>query len=80
MAADLTLQVLRQIRDEIAAMRADTNKRLDETNKRLAGMELRISNVEENMADALKVGADIRSHEGRIRRLEIAVHLGRGRK
>lgn len=55
---DLTLQVLRQIRDEIVTTRTDlhgeiakTNQRLDQTNQRLDESNQRLGHVETTLVD-----------------------------
>ena len=55
---DLTIEILEQIRDEVALTRTDlgaridqTNARLDETNSRLGAVETRVGAVETTLLD-----------------------------
>ena len=51
MANDLTIEVLREIRDGISAMRQDSNQRLDEANRRLDQTNIRLERVEHGLND-----------------------------
>ena len=48
---DLTVAILREIRDEIRSTRTDLNARLDETNTRLAETNTRLEVVETTLSD-----------------------------
>ena len=77
---DLTVRVLREIRDEVRQLREETNTRLDQTNARLDGL---VQHVDDGFAflggriDNLLPGEHRQEHEelrGRVERIE--QHLG----
>jgi len=85
MTADLTIEILREIRDGIGALRADfnarldqTNQRLDETNQRLDQTNQRLGRVEHGLNDlgkfmrqiALDQAKHERFHAHHVERLE----------
>jgi uncharacterized protein involved in exopolysaccharide biosynthesis len=49
--SDLTLAVLREIRDELKSTRADLSSRIDQTNERLDQTNARLSGLEGAMQD-----------------------------
>jgi hypothetical protein len=49
--SDVTVEILKGIRDEIRGLRADTNRRFDETNERLDANNYRLSTVESALLD-----------------------------
>lgn len=58
MSTDLTIEILREIRDGISGLRTEfierldqTNARLDQTNARLDQANTRLGNVEQGLAD-----------------------------
>lgn len=74
MATDLTVEILREIRDGISAMREEfierldqTNARLDQTNSRLDQTNARLGNVEQGLNDLGKfmrqIALDQAKHE-----------------
>ncbi len=50
-SSDLTLEILRQIRDEIRATREDLGGRIDQTNLRLDQTNSRLDHVETTLLD-----------------------------
>jgi hypothetical protein len=85
MASDLTIEVLREIRDSIGALRQDvnarldlTNQRLDVTNQRLDVANQRLDRVEHGLDDlgrfmrqiALDQAKHERFHAHHVERLE----------
>jgi archaellum component FlaC len=75
MATDLTIEVLREIRDGIRELREDfnarldqTNQRLDETNQRLEQTNERLERVEHGLNDLggfmRRIALDQAKHEG----------------
>ena len=48
--ADITLEVLISIRDEIRALREDTNRRFEQMDKRFEQMDKRFERIEEDIA------------------------------
>jgi hypothetical protein len=78
MAADLTLEVLREIRDGIREMHEDFNARLDQTNQRLDQTNVRLERVEHGLSDlgrfmrqiALDQAKHERFHSHHVERLE----------
>ncbi len=51
MATDLTIEILREIRDGIRELRDDFNERLDQTNQRLDQGNERLGRVEHGLSD-----------------------------
>ncbi len=51
MANDLTIEILREIRDGIDVMRQDFNQRLDQTNERLDQTNQRLERVDHGPND-----------------------------
>jgi archaellum component FlaC len=85
MAADLTIEILREIRDGIRDLREDfnarlddTNQRLDQTNERLDQTNQRLERVEHGLNDlgrfmrqiALDQAKHERFHSQHVERLE----------
>jgi archaellum component FlaC len=85
MAADLTIEILREIRDGIRDLREDfnarlddTNRRLDQTNERLDQTNQRLERVEHGLNDlgrfmrqiALDQAKHERFHSQHVERLE----------
>ena len=78
MASDLTIEVLREIRDSIGALRQDVNARLDLTNQRLDVANQRLDRVEHGLDDlgrfmrqiALDQAKHERFHAHHVERLE----------
>lgn len=53
-AVDITIEILKSIRDEIRGTNArldQTNERLDQTNERLDRLEVRVGRVEQGLVD-----------------------------
>ena len=48
--SDITLEVLRSIRDEIKGLREDTNRRFEQMDKRFERIEKDISQIRQDMA------------------------------
>ncbi|NEX18395.1 MAG: hypothetical protein C1943_17765 [Halochromatium sp.] len=74
MTSDLTIEILREIRDGISGLRAEfierldqTNARLDQTNARLDQTNARLGNVEQGLNDLGKfmrqIALDQAQHE-----------------
>ncbi|MCF7993707.1 MAG: hypothetical protein K9L32_06390 [Chromatiaceae bacterium] len=74
MTSDLTIEILREIRDGISGLRAEfierldqTNARLDQTNARLDQANARLGNVEQGLNDLGKfmrqIALDQAQHE-----------------
>ena len=78
MTTDLTIVVLREIRDSIREMRQDFNERLDQTNARLDQSNARLERVEHGLQDlgtfmrriALDQAKHERFHSHHVERLE----------
>jgi predicted nuclease with TOPRIM domain len=78
MATDLTIEVLREIRDGIRELREDFNARLDQTNQRLEQTNERLERVEHGLNDlggfmrriALDQSKHERFHRHHVERLE----------
>ena len=51
MNGDLTVEILKQIRDGISSMHGDFNERLDKTNERLGETNHRLDKVEQGLLD-----------------------------
>ena len=51
MVEDLTVEILKQIRDGITSLRTDFNERLDQTNERLEQNNQRLERVEQGLLD-----------------------------
>lgn len=51
MGDDVTVEILKQIRDGICSMRDDFNQRLDQTNQRLDQTNQRLERVEQGLLD-----------------------------
>lgn len=51
MATDLTIEILREIRDGIHELRGDFNERVDQTNQRLDQSNERLERVERGLND-----------------------------
>lgn len=49
--SDLTVEILKQIRDEIRATRTDLSERIDQTNSRLDQTNSRLDKVEETLVE-----------------------------
>lgn len=81
--ADLTIQVLRQIRDEIITTRTDLAVRIDRTNERIDGTNERVERVEHALLDLAEqqrfVVRHLRTLSERDRRLEEDITEIRGR-
>ncbi len=54
---DITLEILVSIRDEIKALRADTNARFEQMDKRFEQMDKRFERIEEDISQ-IKKGMD----------------------
>ena len=67
MTTDLTIEILREIRDGIGALREDFNERLDQTNQRLDQSNERLGRVERGLNDLGKfmrqIAVDQAKHE-----------------
>jgi archaellum component FlaC len=67
MATDLTVEILREIRDGIQELREDFNARLDQTNARLDQTNERLGRVEHGLNDLgqfmRKIALDQAKHE-----------------
>jgi archaellum component FlaC len=78
MATDLSIEILREIRDSIRDLRDDFNTRLDRTNARLDQTNARLERVEHGLNDlghfmrqiALDQAKDERFHTHHVERLE----------
>jgi archaellum component FlaC len=78
MATDLSIEVLREIRDSIRDLRDDFNTRLDQTNARLDQTNARLERVEHGLNDlghfmrqiALDQAKHERFHTHHVERLE----------
>jgi len=70
---DITIQVLRSIRDEVAGMRQDMSTELGQVNQRLGRLEARFDNLLEFAGDRY------REHEERIRACESGLEELRGK-
>ena len=78
MATDLTIEILREIRDGIRDLRDDFNERLDQTNQRLDQTNERLERVEHGLSDlgkfmrriALDQARHERFHDQHVNRLE----------
>ncbi|HYN76585.1 MAG TPA: hypothetical protein VES73_02180 [Lamprocystis sp. (in: g-proteobacteria)] len=78
MITDLTIEILREIRDGIQEMRQDFNQRLDQTNERLDQTNARLERVEHGLQDlgtfmrriALDQTKQERFHSHHVERLE----------
>ena len=78
MTTDLTIEILREIRDGIGALRDDFNARLDQTNERLDQTNQRLGRVEHGLNDlgkfmrqiALDQAKHERFHSHHVERLE----------
>ena len=51
MADDVTVEILKQIRDGISSLRGDFNERLDQTNQRLDQTNQRLERVDQGLTD-----------------------------
>jgi len=51
MGDEVTIEILKQIRDGIGSMRQDFNERLDQTNQRLDQTNQRLGRVEQGLLD-----------------------------
>jgi hypothetical protein len=67
MSTDLTIEILREIRDGISGLRTEFIERLDQTNARLDQTNLRLGNVEQGLNDLGKfmrqIALDQAKHE-----------------
>jgi archaellum component FlaC len=87
MTTDLTVQILREIRDGIHELRDDFNARLDQTNSRLDQTNSRLERVEFGLNDlgkfmrqiALDQAKHERFHSHHVERLETDVDNLKGR-
>ena len=78
MSTDLSIEILREIRDGIGALRGDFNSRLDQTNQRLDQTNERLGRVERGLTDlgkfmrqiALEQAKHERFHSHHVERLE----------
>jgi len=78
MTTDLTVEILKQIRDGIKELREDFNQRLDQTNERLDQNNSRLGRVEQGLNDlgkfmrqiALDQAKHERFHTHHVERLE----------
>jgi hypothetical protein len=78
MTTDLTIEILREIRDGIGALRVGFNQRLDQTNQRLDRSNERLGRVERGLNDLGKFMRQIpvdqakheRFHSHQVERLE----------
>lgn len=78
MSTDLSVEILREIRDGISALRDDFNSRLDQTNQRLDQTNERLGRVERGLNDlgqfmrqiALDQSKHERFHLHHVERLE----------
>lgn len=81
MATDLTIEILREIRDGIRDLRDDFNLRLDQTTERLDQTNSRLERVEHGLSDlsrfmrqiALDQAKHDRFHSHHVERLEADV-------
>jgi len=85
MASDLTIEVLREIRDGIRELREDfnarldqTNPRLDQTNQRLKQTNERLERVEHGLNDPGRIHAPDRAGSGEARALPQASRRAAG--
>lgn len=87
MATDLTIEILREIRDGIRELRDDFNARLDHTNEQLGHTNSRLERVEHGLNDlgrfmrqiALDQAKHERFHSHHVERLEADVTDLKGR-
>lgn len=63
---DLTLEVLKQIRDEIIGTRRDLGARIDQTNERLDSTNHRLSAVETTLLDLAEQQRFVVRHLGTL--------------
>jgi hypothetical protein len=67
---DITIDILKGIRDEVHSLRQDTNARLDETNARLDETNTRLARLEHRQGDAeLRVRTEVTAVVGAVDRL-----------
>ncbi|WP_058557112.1 hypothetical protein [Thiohalocapsa sp. ML1] len=66
--SDLTIEILREIRDGIRDLRTDFMQRLDETNSRLDQTNARLENVEHGLLDLGKFMRQIALDQARHER------------
>jgi hypothetical protein len=72
--ADLTTQILIEIRDEIRELRRDTNERIDLTNQRLESTNERVERVERRQTESeLRLASEIVAVAGAVHELKDAV-------